>query len=288
MRVFVTGASGWIGSAVVTDLIDAGHEVVGLARSDASAAAVEDAGAEVVRGSLDDLDILRAARGRRGRRHPHRLHPRLLPDGGCGGHRPRRHRGLRRGARGLRSPARRHHRDGRPAARPTGRPRTTATTRSTPGHPRRDNEPWLWRSPSAACASSIVRPRAVRARRRAITASSPAWSRSPASGRLRLRRRRRQPLGGGAPPGCRAALSPARSSRRRPARCSTPSATRACRRATSPRSIARHLSLPLVSVDPDRRRRPLRLARRLLLLGRAGLQRAHPRAAGLGADAIRG
>jgi nucleoside-diphosphate-sugar epimerase len=61
MRVFVTGASGWIGSAVVADLIDAGHDVAGLARSDASAAAVQDAGAEVVRGSLDDLDVLRAA-----------------------------------------------------------------------------------------------------------------------------------------------------------------------------------------------------------------------------------
>src|ERR1700742_4993532 len=58
MRVFVTGASGWIGSAVVSDLIDAGHEVTGLARSDASAAAVQNAGAEVVRGSLDDLDTL--------------------------------------------------------------------------------------------------------------------------------------------------------------------------------------------------------------------------------------
>ncbi len=58
MRVFVTGASGWIGSAVVSDLIEAGHEVAGLARSDASATAVQDAGAEVVHGSLDDLDTL--------------------------------------------------------------------------------------------------------------------------------------------------------------------------------------------------------------------------------------
>ena len=59
MRVFITGGTGFIGSAIVEDLLAAGHQVLGLARSDASAKVFESLGVEVLRGSLDDLDTLK-------------------------------------------------------------------------------------------------------------------------------------------------------------------------------------------------------------------------------------
>jgi len=59
VRVFITGASGWIGRHAVPEFLGAGHQVLGLARSDASAAVLVAQGAEVLRGDLDDLDVLR-------------------------------------------------------------------------------------------------------------------------------------------------------------------------------------------------------------------------------------
>ncbi|WP_284292625.1 NAD-dependent epimerase/dehydratase family protein [Luteimicrobium album] len=119
MRVFVTGASGWIGSAVVEELRKAGHDVVVLARSESSAAAVERKGATALRGGLDDLDVLR-----RGRAPP--TASSTWPTSTTGRTPPRatgpsgRRRDARRRARRYRTPAHRRERTVRPRGRPPG------------------------------------------------------------------------------------------------------------------------------------------------------------------------
>jgi NAD(P)-dependent dehydrogenase (short-subunit alcohol dehydrogenase family) len=95
MRVFVTGATGFIGSALVPELVQAGHQVLGLSRSDAGAKALCKAGAAVHSGNIENLDSLRGSGSRL-------LDPAMgrvrWPCRTSGHHRGRRRQGLRQGA----------------------------------------------------------------------------------------------------------------------------------------------------------------------------------------------
>ena len=295
MRVFVTGASGWIGSAVVPELIGAGHQVTGLARSDASAAALTAAGAEVHRGSLDDLDSLRsAAAASDGVIHLAFKHDIAF----SGGFQERRrggsprHRDLRRGAGRARAgrssspPGRSGSSRGRWRPSRTGRPTRLARGGSAGPAMRLANAEMTLALASRGVRSSVVRlPPTVHgdgdngfmaalvgiARDQGVSGylgdGSNRW---PAVHRLDAAHLFRLAL----------EQAPAGSVLHAVADEGVPIREIA-------EVIGRHLDVPVASIPAEDAADAVRLAGRFPRPGRPGLERADPRAAGVAADASR-
>ena len=291
MRVFVTGASGWIGSAVVPELLGAGHEVVGLARSEASAQRLEAAGAIVQRGDVDDPDgLAKAAADSDGV-----IHLAFQHEVAFGGNFAAAAAADRRAVEAMGAALAGSDRPFVLASGMLGLAAGRVATEDDGLVPERRDAGQPGRAPGG---HRPAHPVAAGHRRALVGAAPPADG--PRRRRPRVRRHprrhrppagRRRPTWATAPTAGRPCTVPTPpawpgwpSSRPRPARCCTRSATRASPSATSPRRWAATSGVPAASVAPAEAVEHFSLPRPLRRAGQPGHRRGHPGAPRLGAD----